>query len=418
MWFKRVCYENGIECMKKHILIISQYFYPEQFRINDIAKEWVDRGYKVSVLTGIPNYPKGKFYKDYDWFHGRKETWNGINIIRIPLVARGKRSIGMVLNYFSFVVSGFFWKCFTRLKADLVFTFEVSPMTQALIGVWYSKKNKVPNYLYVQDLWPENVEIVTGIKNSFVIGSISKMVNYIYKNCDKIFATSPSFVEAIQKRIADDREEVLYWPQYAEDFYHPTEEKSDLIPQDGVLNITFTGNIGTAQGLEILPETAKLLKEQNVRVRFNIVGEGRNKENLIRCIKENEVEEYFHLIAWQPAEKIPSILSASDAAFVSFANNPLYSMTIPAKLQSYMACGIPIIASACGETKRVIEESNCGFASEIGRSDALAEVIMQFSSTSSEQRNEMKRNAVMYCGMHFGKTKLHDQILREFYLLD
>ena len=402
--------------MKKNILIVSQYFYPEQFRVNDIAVEWAKRGHNVTVLTGIPNYPQGRFYKGYSWFRKRSEDWNGVKIIRIPLIARGKSSIGMILNYFSFVISGFFWKCFTKLKADLVFTVEVSPMTQALVGVWYSKKHKVPNYLYVQDLWPENVEIVTGIKNSFVIGSINKMVNYIYRNCDKIFATSPSFVDSIQKRV--DGKNVIYWPQYAEEFYCPTEKKSDLIPQDGILNITFTGNIGTAQGLEILPDTAKLLKGQGVKVRFVIVGDGRNKENLIRCIKENDVEEYFHLISWQPAEKIPEILSASDAAFVSFADNALYAMTIPAKLQSYMACGIPILAAARGETGRVVEEAKCGFVSGIGRVDELADIIVKFISTTAEERKEMSLNAVLYCRKHFEKKKLHDRISQEILLED
>jgi glycosyltransferase involved in cell wall biosynthesis len=403
--------------MKKHILIISQYFYPEQFRINDIATEWVKRGHRVTVLTGIPNYPQGKFYKGYGWFHGRKETWNGVEIIRIPLVARGKSSVGMVMNYFSFVTSGFFWKCFTKIKADLVFTFEVSPMTQALIGVWYSKRNKVPNYLYVQDLWPENVEIVTGITNPAVIGPIEKMVHYIYKNCDKIFATSPSFVQSIQKRASEAPEKVIYWPQYAEDFYHPTEEKSELIPQDGILNITFTGNIGTAQGLEILPEVAKLLKKENVKVRFNIVGDGRNKENLIRCIRENDVEEYFNLTGWQSAEKIPGILSASDAAFLSFADNPLYSMTIPAKLQSYMACGIPILASACGETKRVIEEAKCGLVSEIGNIRDLFDAILKYSELSDDEKNDMKKYSVQYCKTYFDKNDLHDRMIAHINLL-
>ena len=397
--------------MKKHILIVSQYFYPEQFRINDIAVEWVKRGYDVTVLTGIPNYPQGKFYQGYGWFKKRQEQWNGVNIIRIPLIARGKTSVGMVLNYFSFVISGFFWKCFTKLKADLVFTFEVSPMTQALVGVWYAKKHKVPNYLYVQDLWPENVEIVTGIRHPIVISPIRKMVDYIYKNCDKIFATSPAFVESIQKRVPDGT--VLYWPQYAEEFYRPTDEKSEMIPRDGALNITFTGNIGTAQGLEILPETAKVLKEQSFKARFVIVGDGRNKENFIRSIKENEVEEYFLLIAFQQAEMIPAILASCDVGFLSFANNPLYSMTIPAKLQSYMACGIPILASACGETKRVIEEAQCGLVSEIGNPEDLARVIVKFSDMTAEEKLAMRQKAVAYCRSHFDKKALHDQILCE-----
>ncbi len=137
---------------KKHILVISQYFYPETFRINDIATEWVKRGYKVTVVTGIPNYPEGKFYKGYGWFRNNREIWNGIEIIRIPIIPRGSNSIGLILNYLSFVVSGFFWKCFTRIKTDYVFIFEVSPMTQALFGVWYARRRKIPCYIYVQDL--------------------------------------------------------------------------------------------------------------------------------------------------------------------------------------------------------------------------------------------------------------------------
>ena len=400
--------------MNKHILIISQYFYPEQFRINDIAMEWVKRGNKVTVLTGIPNYPQGRFYKGYGWLKRRKEVWNGIDVIRIPLVARGKSSIGMILNYFSFVVSGWIWKCFTRVKADLVFTFEVSPMTQALIGVWYSKKHKIPNYLYVQDLWPENVETVTGIKSPLIIKPISRMVDYIYSNCEKIFATSPSFVKEIQKRTPGEEKKVIYWPQYAEEFYRPVDEKSNLIPQDDILNITFTGNIGTAQGLEILPKTAKLLKEQNVSVRFNIVGDGRNKENLVRCIKDNGVEEYFNLIGWQPAEQIPIILSSSDAAFLSFADNPLYSMTIPAKLQSYMACGIPIIASACGETKRIIEESNCGLCCKMGDVESLVANILKMKNL--EDLSQYSRLSRVYFIANFDKKMLMDKL--DEYLLN
>ena len=403
--------------MGKQILIISQYFYPEQFRVNDIALEMSKRGYKVTVLTGIPNYPQGKFFKGYGWFKKRKETWNGINIIRIPLIARGKTSFGIILNYFSFVISGFFWKCFTKIKADCVFTFEVSPMTQALVGVWYAKKHKIPNYLYVQDLWPENVEIVTGIHNKVIIGPISKMVNYIYKNCDKILATSPSFVKEIKKRTLESENKVIYWPQYAEEFYVPTKAKSSLILQDVSLNITFAGNIGTAQGLEILPKTARLLRERNIKVRFNIVGDGRNKDNLLLHIKENEVEEYFNFIGWQPATDIPEILAASDVAFLSFANNSLFAMTIPAKLQSYMACGIPIIASVCGETERIIKEAECGFVSKIGESDELAEVIVKFLNLSDNERKTMKDNAIKYYNYNFNKSELYIQLEKEIIVL-
>ncbi len=400
--------------MRKHILVISQYFYPEQFRINDMAVEWGKRGYKVTVLTGIPNYPQGKFYKGYGWFQKRKETWNGINIIRIPLIARGKTSIGMVLNYFSFVVSGFFWKCFTKVKADYVFMFEVSPMTQCLVGVWYAKRRKIPCYLYVQDLWPENVEIVTGIHSKAVLEPIGKMVNYIYKRCDHVFATSPSFVTEIQKRCADnEKEKVTYLPQYAEEFYQPIErrkafEMAPEISDDGSFKVIFTGNIGQAQGLDILPKAAKILKGQNIK--FVIVGDGRYKDDFVKQIKKCDAEEMFLFLGRQPAERIPAMLGCCEVAFVSFMDNELFTKTIPAKLQSYMSCSMPIIASASGETERVIMEAGCGLCSPIGDAEKLYLAIQQLANMSFKELSDMGYNSVSYCNSHFSKKMLMDKL--------
>ncbi len=394
---------------RKHILVISQYFYPETFRINDMCQEWVNRGYKVTVVTGIPNYPEGKFYKGYSWFKKRKESWNGIDIIRLPLISRGKSSIRLALNYFSFVFSGFFWKIFTKIKADVVFTFEVSPMTQALLGVWYAKKRKIPHYLYVQDLWPENVEIVAGIRNKAILKSIGKMVNYIYKHCDLIFATSKSFVTEIQKRVFDNKEKVKFWPQYAEDFYQPIENaKSPGIIEEDSFNVIFTGNIGQAQGLDILPKTAEKLKENNAKIRFIIVGDGREKENLLTDIQNRAVEEYFTMIPRQPAEKIPELLSCCNAAFISFMDNPLFANTIPAKLQSYMACGMPIIAAATGETKKIIEEADCGICVEMGDSEKLASALLAFAQRKDME--ELSLRAKNYCMNHFDKKTLMDEM--------
>lgn len=393
--------------MGKHILVISQYFFPEQFRINDICTEWIKRGYKVTVITGIPNYPEGKYYSGYGLFRKRKETYNGVDIIRIPLIPRGKRKIMLGLNYLSFVISGFFWKTFTRIKADLVFIFEVSPMTQALPGVWYAKRRKIPCYIYVQDLWPENVEIAAGIKNKRILRMIGKMVDYIYAKCNRIFVTSPSFGQSIQSRGVNENK-IVFWPQYAEEFYQYSSERSELIPCDGVMNITFTGNIGTAQGLEILPETAAELKRKNMKVRFNIVGDGRSKTNLVNQIKEKCVDEYFNIIGWQSANHIPVILASSDVAFLSFANEPLYSMTIPAKLQSYMACRIPIIGSVSGESKQIISDAECGLSCNIGDANALAELIIAFANLSEQEKSQMAINAQDYVKHHFDKKSLLD----------
>ncbi len=389
----------------KHILVISQYFYPETFRINDMATEWVKRGYKVTVLTGIPNYPMGKFFSGYSWSKKRHETWNGLEIIRIPLIARGKTSIGMILNYFSFVISGWFWNRFNKVKADLVFSFEVSPMTQVLIGCEYAKKHKVPHFVYVQDLWPENVETVTGIHNRAIIGPIDSMVDKIYKQVDQIFVTSPSFVRAVLNRKKKvDKNKVHYWPQYAEDFYRPMERQQvDGIPADDSFKIAFTGNIGTAQGLDVLPKTAELLKNENVK--FVIVGDGRYQSELEQQIEDRKVQDKFIMIPRVNAEKIPIILSACDAGFISFMDTELFEMTIPAKLQSYMACGMPILASAKGETERVVTEAQCGICSSIGNEKELAEAIKNMMRSDL---NKMKLNSRDYFEKHFDKTMLMD----------
>lgn len=396
---------------RKHILVVSQYFYPEQFRINDICCEWVQRGYKVTVVTGIPNYPMGKTFDGYSLTKKRHEKWKGMEIIRIPLIPRGSSSIGMIANYMSFMISGIIAGKRKNIKADYIFSYEVSPMTQVLAGISFAKKLGVPHYLYVQDLWPENVMTVTGIKNSMVIRPIDKMVDYIYQNVDEIFATSPSFVEAIcSRRLKVPREKVHYWPQYAEEFYHPLEKKPvPEIPDDDSFKVIFTGNIGTAQGLHILPRTAALLKDENVR--FVMVGDGRYLKEFRDEIFKYDVKDKFVMVPRQPAERIPELLAACDAAFLSFQDADLWAMTIPAKLQSYMACGMPVIASAQGETKRVIEEAGCGVCTPIGDAAALSEAVKDLRNANLV---ELGRNGRDYFEKNFGKRMLMEQIEKYF----
>lgn len=389
---------------KKHILVISQYFYPEQFRINDICKEWVKRGYQVTVITGIPNYPSGSFFPGYDWFHKRKEEYGGVSVIRIPLIPRKKGSLMLALNYLSFVLSGGIWSLFTRIKADYVFIFEVSPMTQALPGVWYAKRRQIPCYLYVQDLWPDNVEIITGIHNKTIIGGIDKMVQYVYKRCKLVFVTSQSFKETLEERNVP-AEKVIYWPQYAEDFYQPVQKKKT----NDAFTIVFTGNIGYAQGLDILPKAAELLKEDNVS--FLMVGDGRYKAELEQEITERNLSEMFQFVGQVKAEEIPIYLAQADMAFVSFKDSPLFEKTIPAKLQSYMACGMPILAAANGETKRIIEEAECGVCTPLGDPVKLAETIRRFLQNDD---NEMRKNAVWFSNDNFAKKNLLDFIEQFF----
>lgn len=395
---------------EKHILVISQYFYPEQFRINDICKEWVKRKYKVTVITGIPNYPQGRYFKSYGIWKRRKETYEGIDIVRIPLIPRGSNALMLCLNYLSFVISGFFWQLFTSIVADEVFIYEVSPMTQALPGIWYSIQKKVPCYIYVTDLWPENVEIVTGIHNPFIIKMLQAMVDYIYQNCTDIFTSSKSFIENISKRGVP-RSKLHFWPQYAEDFYKP-DVPSDVteIPQDGVFNITFAGNIGYAQGLEILPEAARILKKKKLRVRFNIIGDGRFRNDLIQSIEQKQLCDYFNFIERKMAVEIPKYMKCSDAALICLSKSTVFAMTIPAKTQSCMACGIPILLSADGEVQDIIQESECGFVSDSMDIIGLVRNIEIISRLSKNELQRLSLNALDYYNKKFNKEKLLDEM--------
>ena len=402
----------------KKLLVATQYFYPENFRINDMCIEWVKRGYDVTVLTGIPNYPLGEIYDGYKKEYS-EEDWNGIHIIRLPVHERGHNLFTLFLNCFTYVHYGKKWVDKVTKENDGIFpydtffTYEVSPMTQALVGAYASKKYGVKSILYVQDLWPENVIEIMGIKTPLVIKPIELIVNKIYRDTDLIFATSESFVKAIKDRIKGKNtvSKVSYWPQYAEDFYkHLNKNKPN-----NKFRICFTGNIGKTQGLEILAETAKLIKDDykkinnKIDIEFIIVGDGRNKTEFYNSIKENNVEDMFILMGKKPAEEVPNILSTCDVAFISFANIDIFKMTIPAKLQSYMACGMPILASADGETKSIIENAKCGVCSKLGDTNSLYESII-FLKNNFDKLDEMGKNARTYYINNFNKYNLMNYI--------
>ena len=386
----------------KHILLVYQFFYPEQFRTNDIARELVKRGHRVTVLTGIPNYPHGKFYPGYGLFNKRTETWEGIDIIRIPLIPRGHNKLMLILNYISFPISGFFWNIFTRIEADTVLTVDTSPINQCKVAVRYAKKHKVPCTMYVQDLWPENFIQVTGVDTPVVIRPIIRMVENIYKGCSTILGTSPSMVGRIQQRCTD-KDKVHYLPQYAEEIYKPFPKVS----HEG-FNIVFAGNVGQAQGLEILPQLAARLGDTDIR--FTIIGDGSAKEALIRQITELDVSDRFELIDRQPAAKIPEYMAAADAALIIYAADPTYDLYIPAKLQSYMACQVPLFAIASGETRAIIDEAKCGICVAQDNIDAIESAIRALRDKTSAELDKMGDNALNYNREHFDKHQIIDKL--------
>ncbi len=396
--------------MSKHILVYSQYFFPEQFRINDICLELVNRGFKVSVVTGIPNYPEGKFYDGYNWNSRRRENWNGIEIYRMPIFERRKNKLNLVLNYSSFVLASKLLERNLPKDIDAIFTYEVSPMTQALPAVWYAKKLGVPHYLYVMDLWPENVIAVTNTKNRMVVKSIDTMVDYIYKNTEVILASSNSFVENIINR-GISTNKVKFWPQYAEDTYSVKEKNNDYVqvPDFKERTFVFAGNIGEGQGLGILPKAAHILKQKQVPTKFIIIGSGRYMDTLLGQIKALDVAEYFYFIPRQPAEMIPYYLAKFDVAMITLNNKKIFEMTIPAKVQSLMACAKSLLVAANGEVQDIIRESESGLVGNAGDVEQMVMNIINYTEMDNNQLNRLGNNAKEYHDLHFNKDDLMDK---------
>lgn len=383
------------------ILIVSQYFYPENFRINDLALELKKRGHEITVLTGLPNYPKGEYFEGYDDTKNCDEVWNDILVYRCKLRPRKTGSVNLIRNYVSFVI-----EANKKLKElqnkdfDLIYVFEVSPITVALPAIKLKKKKNIPVIINIQDLWPENIVAVTGMTNPIIIGLVNKMVNYIYRHCDLILTASPSFVSKIKERI-NDKDKVRYWPQYST--VNKTDEEVSIYDKE-YFNIVFTGNIGEAQGIDLAIEAAKILKDK--KICWHFVGEGRSKEKLEKLVNEYGINDRVKFHGFHPEKEIPKYLKDADAALLILKPNPVFEMTIPAKLQTYLACGVPILGCVSGEGKRIIEESKAGIVSEDISVDGLVKVCNQFIELPIDLLNEYKERSYCYGKSNFNKNKL------------
>lgn len=386
------------------ILVITQYFYPETFRVNALCTELVKRGHDVTVMTGYPQYPQGKIYEGYGFNKPYESTWNGVHIERIKMRPRGKTFIGLLLNCYSFVSQGKKWVSKCKEKYDVIYVFEVSPVTVGLPAVAYKKKFSTPIVFNVQDLWPENVEIVLGIHNKLIIGNINKIVDKIYCASDKILCSSNSFVENIFSRGVP-REKLMFWPQFCKEPILNNVSKPECYSND-FFNIVFTGNIGEAQGLDLLVDAANELK--GINVKWYIVGDGRAKSRLKAKVADKNLEDYIIFIDKVSEEEANRYIYYADCAYLSFQKNKLFDMTLPAKLQSYMACGTPVIAAAGGESARVIKEAECGFVCNQDVDELIN--IVKKAVVSSDELQKMRQNSKTYFKEHFSVDLIIDQL--------
>lgn len=387
------------------ILIVTQYFYPETFRVNTLCRELVKRGHDVTVLTGYPQYPQGKIYDGYGFNKPYEAIWNGAKIHRIKMRPRGKTPFGLLLNCYTFVAEGKKWVKKCKEKFDAIYVFEVSPVTVGLPAVAYYKKFGTPIYFNVQDLWPENVQIVLGINIKPVIAVINRIVDKIYGASHKILCSSQSFVENIAGRGVP-REKLVFWPQFCTEPKLEGTQKPDCYKEE-YFNIVFTGNIGQAQGLDLMVDAAAKLRD--TKVRWFLVGDGRAREHLEKRVAAEGLEDVITFVGKVSEEEANRYIHYADCAYLSFQKNKLFDMTLPAKLQSYMACGTPILAAAGGESARVVKQCRCGIVTE-QEAEALAEGVQKLLACPDAQLKEMGTNARMAYGELFEMGKLIGQL--------
>lgn len=393
------------------ILFVSQYFYPEDFKINDIAFDFVKRGHQVTVFTGKPNYPQGKFYKGYGFFGNSKENINGVEVIRIPLFPRLNSSGKyLVLNYLSFVFFSFIFKYKIKKQYDIVFSHLPSPLIAALPAIWFQKKCQAKLYLWVLDLWPESVLANTTIKEGFLLKNLNKIIKKIYKAADFILISSKFFEKSILEKGENLHSKIKYFPNWAEDVFL---KESDLQTPDLPMgfNIMFAGNIGDSQDFEAILEAAKLSK--NDQINWVLVGDGRKVNWIKTAIEKHQLKNVF-LMGRHPIEAMPSFFKKADVMLVSLKKSPVFALTIPAKVQAYMASSKIILGMFDGEGQQLINESQCGFAVDAGCFNLLYQKALHLKSLSQSQRQEMEQNSKNYYDQNFSKTQLFDFLENDF----
>lgn len=393
------------------ICIFTNHFYPEDFKVNDIAFELSKRGYEITVLTAIPDYPKGKFYEGYSLFKRRRECINGVNVIRLPIIPRGKGgAIRLVLNYLSyfFCLSMFSFFHSLRNKYDRVFVHLTSPFFIGVCARKLAKRQKIPLLFWVLDLWPESLISAGGISNPLIIKPQIKMVQKVYKQCDKILISSKGFEKSICEK-GDFKDKLVYFPNWAEDVKGVCPKDFDLsqikpFDEEGNFIILFAGNIGEAQNLDAVIEAAKLLNEKK-QIKFVFVGDGRRKEHLMNLVKEYELVDTVYFPGRFPIETMPLFMKNASVLLFSLKNELCFNLTVPAKVQFYMSQSKPILAMINGDGAELIKAANCGYSVNAGDVEAFVEAVIKMYSLSKEELKKIGENGEKFYMTYFAKEQ-------------
>lgn len=352
------------------ILLISQYYWPENSRVTDIAESLKREGNEVTVLTGLPNYPQGYIYEGYRKGENRVQEHNGVHIIRAKLIERRYDTLHRLLNYYSFPY--YASKLAKKLPGDfdVVLAMEESPIMLVKPAIAYAKKYKKPLIMYEMDLWPESLLAGGVTKNSFIYKHYKKASAKIYSQFDKIIVSTKEHIPYIKELPGCKDLDIEYLAQYADTIF---EESNFGNEYNGVIDLMFAGNIGKAQSVDTIIRAAALLKD-DPRFKFHIVGSGSELENIKKLAAELKIDNVV-FYGQRPLEDMPELYKIADVMLVTLEDKPYANMTIPGKVQSYMAVGKPVIGAINGSCANFIKNNDVGFACPSGDSEALANLI-------------------------------------------
>ena len=397
--------------MSKRILIVGQHFWPEQFRINDIADFFVESGASVDALCGLPNYPKGEFVSGYGYFGKRHEIHSGTRIDRVLEIKRGKNSnIRILLNYLSYPFFSLFHipKLLFR-HYDHIFIYQLSPVMMALPGILLSKLKRIPTTMYVLDLWPENLYSVLPVKNQVLRKIASAHSHWYYRNVDQLVALSARMRDKLATVSGKSPDDIAIIPQACEEVYEKISSDPSLRQRfENTFNIVFTGNISPAQSFNTILDAAELLVRKGLQdIHWVIVGDGMSRKEVEKAVIKRGLSKIFVFEGQRPIDDMPKYADIADVLVGCLVKSDLLEATIPAKVMSYIAMGKPIVLAMDGEVQDLINTTiGCGYASSTEDAQALANNIETVYRLSLEERVKMGNRVRKYHRENFRREHL------------
>jgi glycosyltransferase involved in cell wall biosynthesis len=401
--------------LAKRILIYTNHYYPEQFKINDLVN-WISKDdFEVRVITGLPNYPEGKIYKGYgplSNFLSRSKN-KKLKVNRLLLIPRMNGTYALlILNYISFFISCFIFTIYLAIfkkKYDIIFVHHTSPFLISFHPIIYGLFHKTKKIIWELDLWPDTLKGIGLIKSDTLFKLIEKIIMITYSFYDLIMVGSKSFEKIIRKRF---NKKIIYFPNWAEnDIENPKKSPVDLSLPKNSFRIMYTGNIGTVQNFDKLTKTINNLKNENIHWIF--IGAGRYVSDLKKIVKQNALIDNVTFISNVNIQQIPGYSNYADCMYLSLKDSDIFKKTVPAKLQTYMALGKPILAVLSGEGASVIKQANCGYVNENNNFSEFSQIVLKMSKLSEEDLNKMGNNSLNYYNRNF-KSSLRK---KEFFKL-